>query len=53
LDGQINNAYKKKYQIIQQQDGGLNQQQQTPQVLPAIVQNKTNTLPLFSDRKQA
>jgi hypothetical protein len=53
LDGQINNAYKKKYQIIQQQDNGQNQQQQTPQGLPAIVQNKTHTLPLFSDRKQA
>lgn len=52
MDGQINNAYKKKYQIIQQQDKGLSQHQ-VPQALPAIVQNKTNTLPLFSDRKQA
>lgn len=44
LDGQINNAHKKKYQII-----GSTHTPQEP--LPAIAHSKTNTLPLFSDRK--
>lgn len=44
LDGQINNAHKKKYQII-----GSTHTPQEP--LPNITHSKTNTLPLFSDRK--
>lgn len=44
LDGQINNAHRKKYQIIATS-------QPPHEQLPAIAHTKTNTLPLFSDRK--
>lgn len=45
LDGQINNAHKKKYQLI------ANSSHTPQETLPAIAHSKTNTLPLFSDRK--
>lgn len=57
MDAQINNAYKKKYQLVAQQEQSASQhthQESMPiipkETLPAI-QNKTHTLPLFSDRK--
>lgn len=53
LDAQIDNAHQKKYHLIAQQDQPHPTPTPTPtqhQPLPNI-QNKTHTLPLFSDRK--